>query len=183
MHVFTPSFLDQRCANTVGTTPKTIEKHKIERSGDVGQAIQIIQENRFSLIHDVPSRQPLDIPTRFIRPRNPLLEETRGIPVYTLFKRVADKIRPVNATENDGAVPIGYPDWQKVCEEKYFTRYRAQDIQTEFDEFLMPRISTIARGARLTPEREEKMLVRKDLLPRERALLRELLFKREGCLA
>ena len=106
-----------------------------------------------------------------------------GAHVYTLFKRVADKIRPVNATESDGSVPTGYPNWQKVCEEKYFTEYRAADIKTEFDEFLMPRISTIARGARLILERKEKILIRKDLLPKERALLRELLFKREGCLA
>ncbi len=111
-----------------------------------------------------------------------LHHEVFAVPVYTLFKRVADKIRPVNATENDGSVPTGYPDWQKVCERKYFTEYRAADVKTEFDEFLLPRVSTIARGARLTPEREEKMLIGKDLLPKEKALLRELLFKREGYL-
>ena len=105
------------------------------------------------------------------------------IPVYTLFKRVADKIKLVNATENDGLVLTGYANWKEICEKKYFTEYRAPDIKSEFDDLLIPRISTIARGARLTPEREHKMLIGKDLLPKERGLLREMLFKREGCFA
>lgn len=48
---------------------------------------------------------------------------------------------------------------------------------------LHPRIATTARGARLTPEREASMLVGSSLLPREKLLLRELLFRREGALA
>lgn len=183
MHIFIPSSVEKRSANHIRKTPKTVKSREKGGPSDDTHDSQFLPERRFSLIYDIPSRQPLDLPSRFLRPRNLYLDKTRQVPVYTLFKRVADKIRPVNATESDGAVPTGYPDWQRVCEEKYFTRYRAADIQTEFDEFLMPRISTIARGARLTPEREEKMLVGKDLLPRERALLRELLFKREGCLA
>jgi hypothetical protein len=57
------------------------------------------------------------------------------------------------------------------------------DKKTPYDNVLIPRISCIARGAQLTLEREEKLLIGTDLLPRERELLRELLFKREGVLA
>ena len=106
-----------------------------------------------------------------------------GVPVYTLFKRVADKIKLVNATENDGSVLTGYANWKEICEKKYFTKYRASNTKSEFDDLLMPRISTIVRGARLIPEREQKMLIGKDLLPKEKGLLREILFKREGCFA
>ncbi|KAJ5963047.1 hypothetical protein N7481_001456 [Penicillium waksmanii] len=103
--------------------------------------------------------------------------------VNTLYKRKADKVQPVNSTDSDGTIPVGHPDWQHECLKKYHTQYRASDIRTEFDHLLKPRISVIARGARLTPEREITLLVGKELLPRERALFRELLFKREGVLA
>jgi hypothetical protein len=103
--------------------------------------------------------------------------------VNTLYKRKADKVQPVNSSDSDGTIPVGHPNWQQECLKKYHTQYRASDIRTEFDHLLKPRISVIARGARLTPEREITLLVGKDLLPRERALFRELLFKREGALA
>ncbi|KAJ5385780.1 hypothetical protein N7509_000285 [Penicillium cosmopolitanum] len=71
-------------------------------------------------------------------------------PVNTLYKRKADKVRPVNSSESDGTIPVGHPDWQHECLKKYHTQYRAPDIRTEFDHLLKPRISVIARGARLT---------------------------------
>ncbi|KAJ5747177.1 uncharacterized protein N7511_000772 [Penicillium nucicola] len=113
----------------------------------------------------------------------PDLRALHAAPVNTLYKRKADKVQPVSSSESDGSIPAGNPDWQRICLEKYHTRYRATDIQSEFDDLLHPRIATIARGARLTPEREATMLVGNGLLPREKLLLRELLFKREGVLA
>jgi hypothetical protein len=89
----------------------------------------------------------------------------------------------VNSSDSDGSIPGGLLNWQEICLEKYHTRFRAADVPSEYDRFLHARISTIARGSRLTPEREETLLVGRDLLPKERELFREMLFKREGVLA
>ncbi|KAJ5289394.1 uncharacterized protein N7443_009647 [Penicillium atrosanguineum] len=123
---------------------------------------------------------PKQWPSNVFRPKNQVL---LGAQVNTLYKRKADKIQPVNSSDSDGSIPAGNPDWQNVCLEKYHSKYRATDTPSEFDDLLRPRIATIARGARLTPEREESMLVGSGLLPKEKLLLRELLFKREGVLA
>ncbi|KAJ6110196.1 hypothetical protein N7486_002431 [Penicillium sp. IBT 16267x] len=129
---------------------------------------------------DVLPRE-LDWKERFIRPKKDISDRT--VPVNTLYKRVADKVHPVSVPLTDGSVPEGQPGWKKVCLEKYHTRFRARDERTRFDRYLKPRIAEFARGARLTPEREEKLVVGTDLLPEERELLREMLFKREGVLA
>ncbi|KAJ6110929.1 hypothetical protein N7486_003164 [Penicillium sp. IBT 16267x] len=129
---------------------------------------------------DVLPRE-LDWKERFIRPKKDISDRT--VPVNTLYKRVADKVHPVSVPLTDGSVPEGQPGWKKVCLEKYHTRFRARYERTRFDRYLKPRIAEFARGARLTPEREEKLVVGTDLLPEERELLREMLFKREGVLA
>ena len=66
---------------------------------------------------------------------------------------------------------------------KYHTRWRVPDKKTRFDQYLRPRIAEFARGARLIPEREERMIIGTDMMPEEKELLREVLFKREGVLA
>ncbi|KAJ5636867.1 uncharacterized protein N7484_010180 [Penicillium longicatenatum] len=118
---------------------------------------------------------------RFLRPKKDILD--RLVPSNTLYKRVADKVHLVNIPLQDGSVPEGHAGWQEVCIKKYHTRFRARDQRTRFDQYLKPRIAEFARGARLTPEREEKLIFGTSLLPEERELLRELLFKREGMLA
>ncbi|KAJ5636942.1 uncharacterized protein N7484_010255, partial [Penicillium longicatenatum] len=100
---------------------------------------------------------------RFLWPKKDILD--RLVPSNTLYKRVVDKVH------------------LEVCIKKYYTRFRARDQWTRFDQYLKPRIAKFARGARLTPEREEKLIVGISLLLEERELLRELLFKREGVLA
>ncbi|KAJ5110888.1 hypothetical protein N7532_001423 [Penicillium argentinense] len=134
-----------------------------------------------STTKDVDSLPPCrDHGDGFIRPKS---WRSLGVPLNTLYKRKADKVLPMNVPLKDGSVPEGRPDWQRICLEKYHTRFRAPDVRTRFDKYLKPRIAEFARGARLTPEREGAMIVGKDLMPEEKEMLRELLFKREGALA
>ncbi|KAJ5303745.1 uncharacterized protein N7443_003405 [Penicillium atrosanguineum] len=111
---------------------------------------------------------PKQWPSNVFRPKNQVL---LGAQVNTLYKRKADKIQPVNSSDSDSSIPAGNPDWQNVCLKKYHSKYRATDTPSEFDDLLRPRIATIVRGARLTPKREESMLVGSGLLPKEKLLL------------
>lgn len=154
--------------------------HPEEPVGRIGSGICKDVEYRTSFTRESRLPAQREYPHKAFRPKCEVYWRAQ---VNTLYKRKADKIQPVNSSESDGSVPIGHPDWQRVCLEKYHTRYRAKDVRSEFDSLLYPRIATIARGSRLTPEREETLLVGRDLLPREKELFRELLFKREGVLA
>lgn len=120
-----------------------------------------------------------DLSPDYIRPKNLVYN---SVPVYTLYKKKVDKVRPVAVSESDRSVPTGYPDWQQIYLDKYYITYRAPDKKSRFDSLLKPRIATIARGSRLTPEYKEKLLVGKNVLPAELELFREMLFKRKGVL-
>ncbi|KAJ9481739.1 hypothetical protein VN97_g11725 [Penicillium thymicola] len=115
----------------------------------------------------------------FIRPKYQISKDAA---VHTLYKRKADKVKPVSVPLPDGSTPEGQPGWQERCLQVYHSG-PAPDERTRFDSYLRPRLANFARCTRLTPEREEKLILGKDLLPEERELLRELLIKREGVLA
>jgi hypothetical protein len=151
-------------------------RHAGQRETEVFDDVEY--QTSFAVSDELPV--PAALPGNIIRPKREVFCYAQA---NTLYKRKADKVRPVNSTDSDGSVPIGDPNWESVCFEKYHRRFLAKDEPSEFDDLLNPRIATIARGARLTPEREEKLLIGNGLLPREKLLLRELLFKREGVLA
>ena len=104
--------------------------------------------------------------------------------VNTLYKRKADKVKPVPLSISEGSTekPGGVENWQEVCLQKYHER-PAPDDTSRFDEFLKPRLATFARGSVLKPERLERIIINEALTYQERELLQELLFKREGALA
>ncbi|KAJ5554832.1 hypothetical protein N7461_003302 [Penicillium sp. DV-2018c] len=107
---------------------------------------------------------------QFIRPKCEIARGV-GVPVNTLYKRKADKVTPMNVPLPDGSTPEGRPGWQEKCLRIYHSQ-PAPDQRTRFD-----------KCARLTMEREERLIIGKDLLREEKELLRELLIKREGALA
>ena len=119
-----------------------------------------------------------DWPENVLRPKKEV-----ALGMNTLYKRKGEKIHPVGVPLADGSVPEGLPGWEEACLRKYHTQYRAKDEPSPFDNYLKPRIACFARGARLSPEREERLIVGKELWPAERELLREMLYKREGVLA
>lgn len=125
----------------------------------------------------LPSSQELG--GEFIRPKYQI---STGAGVNTLYKRKADKVKPVSVPLSDGSAPEGQPDWQERCLLEYHSS-PFPDGSTRFDSYLRPRIASFPRGARLTPEREETLILGKDLWPEEKELLKELLLKREGALA
>ena len=86
------------------------------------------------------------------------------------------------SSESDGSKPGGDPKWREkaiageqqagVCLRPY-----------KYSQWLHPRFATFARGARLTPERVERVLVGKMLTTQEKDVLLEMLYNREGALA
>jgi hypothetical protein len=99
--------------------------------------------------------------------------------VSTIYKRKAEKVRPVDDLTTDGSRPGSIDNWKEVLFDK-----AKRNIQPgRFDCWLTLRFSDIPRGSRLTPERIEKLIIGLDLTPQERELLIEILFCREKALA
>jgi Integrase zinc binding domain/RNase H-like domain found in reverse transcriptase/Reverse transcriptase (RNA-dependent DNA polymerase)/Chromo (CHRromatin Organisation MOdifier) domain len=106
------------------------------------------------------------------------------LPVYyaqTAYKRVADKVRPVNIDELSGENPGGAANWEETAIEKE-KQYGVND-STEWDGWIHPKVSLIERGVRLTPERLKLLRVGMDLTPQERSLLETMLSNREAALS
>jgi hypothetical protein len=104
-----------------------------------------------------------------------LSEEFR---VYTIYKRKADKVRPVDHGVSDGSKPGRVIDWVE--------RSKKLDIAYEpglYSEWLIPKFSDIERGSRLTKERVSKLIVGSDLTKQEKAVFTEILYNREKVLA
>ena len=105
--------------------------------------------------------------------------------VNTAYKRKADKIRPVDLGESTGEGPGGLSNWWDVMWEhkmQYPERIET-DPPHRYDKYIIPRFSQLARGARLTPERIERLQICADLLPDEKEFLLEILHRREESLA
>ena len=99
--------------------------------------------------------------------------------VATLYKRKAQKVRPVDANDGTGEGPGGHPDWY----ERSKTRDFPQPHVGKYAEYLLPRISKLPRGSRLTPERLRSLDVGDWLWPEERAMFDEMMINREEAIA
>jgi RNase H-like domain found in reverse transcriptase/Integrase zinc binding domain/Reverse transcriptase (RNA-dependent DNA polymerase) len=105
--------------------------------------------------------------------------------VNTMYKRKAEKVRPVDDDGYDGGVPGGYINWRDLAAERQ-RRWLELHPQAphEFDQFLAPRCTTFPRGRRLTDERLSKLDIGgTELTVKERELAIEMLYRREGALA
>lgn len=114
------------------------------------------------------------------------IRERRGEPaearVLTLYKRKADKVRPVDTKDTDGSAPGGLLDWRA----RAIQRERATGIgrtKYKYDKYIQPRHAQFARGTRLTPDRLDKMLIGDFLSAEEKDVLVEILYNREGVLS
>jgi len=101
--------------------------------------------------------------------------------VATAYKRKADKVRPVNSSAPDRTVMGGIMEWREVALRRQKASIRGLPLGP-YDHFLEPRYTKLARGARLKPERLERMIVG-DIQPREREIFEAMLFNREEALA
>ena len=88
--------------------------------------------------------------------------------IDTLYKRKADKVRPVNKPTDDGCVQKGIENWKEVCLKKYHPKsfpYESEGLK--FTQYFRPRISQFPVGERLTPERLESINIGFELRPAE----------------
>jgi RNase H-like domain found in reverse transcriptase/Integrase zinc binding domain/Reverse transcriptase (RNA-dependent DNA polymerase) len=102
--------------------------------------------------------------------------------VFTLYKRKADKVLPVNSSASDGSTPGGLPDWRARAIAREVQR-GLNHLRYKYDRWLHPRFATFPRGERLTQERLDAMIVGDMLQPLEQDLLVEMLYNREGALS
>lgn len=105
--------------------------------------------------------------------------------VSTMYKRRADKIRPVNS--GSGEMPGGVVDWKRVIytqlmegERKFLPKELAF---LPFSDHIIPKVSKMTRGSRLTPERIARFVVGEGIWPEEKKFLLEILFAREAALS
>jgi len=89
----------------------------------------------------------------------------------------------VDTSQTDGSTPGGFLDWKARARKRQLQERLLEATPGPFNHVLEPRYTLIARGARLTPERLSEMNIRKQLLPKERRLVEEMLFNREAALA
>lgn len=104
--------------------------------------------------------------------------------VNTLYKKVADKVRPVDDPGPPEKNNFGREDWKELAIERQLLRLslRPADIGP-YDHILERRYAPFPRGLRLTPERLKEQNVGEQLFPREREILHQMLFNREGAIA
>ena len=101
--------------------------------------------------------------------------------ISTAYKRKAEKVQPVNSSTPDKSTLGGVQDWRERALEQQKKLIRGLPLGP-FDHIIEPRYTQLARGARLKPERLERMLVG-DIKPNERQILEAMLFNREEALA
>jgi hypothetical protein len=108
------------------------------------------------------------------------LRSASSAKVFTAYKRKDQKVKPSDTCVSDGSKPGGDATWKEdvIKKEKY-----SKDPTDQFAEFLIPKFSGLAKGARLKPERIQRMQVGDGLLEREKELLLEMLFNREAALS
>src|SRR5690349_17791013 len=82
----------------------------------------------------------------------------RPLPVATMYKRKADKVRPIDASNTDGSTPKGRADWKKAVWEKLKDiAAKNEDLTSKYYGFVILRIADFPRNERLTAKRLEKL--------------------------
>lgn len=104
--------------------------------------------------------------------------------IATLYKRKADKVRPVDSDKSDGSTPGGLPNWkERAWKRVEHLAKKNGDSNSKYNGFVTPRTASFPRGQRLTPERCGDLIVGDDVWPEERKMLEEVLLCREAALA
>ena len=100
--------------------------------------------------------------------------------INILYKRKKDKVKPVNRPHKEGLKPEGVENWKEQI-----AVYKGEDSNKSGSQYpwLILRFSNIERGRQLTPERIEKLKIGQSLTSKERIVLLEVLFNREGGIA
>ena len=104
--------------------------------------------------------------------------------VNTLYKKVGEKVKPVDTPRKDLPMELGREDWKERAIARQAARiaFTGPDIGP-FDHIFGRRTASFPKGVRLTPQRLAMMNLGEDLLPNEVRLLQGLMFQREDALA
>jgi hypothetical protein len=77
----------------------------------------------------------------------------------TIYKRKANKVKPVNLDKSDSNTPGRSKSWREdMIREKM--KNVNPDLDNLYAKWLIPKFSKIIKGSRLTPERIKKLIVK-----------------------
>ncbi len=104
-------------------------------------------------------------------------EYAKDAGINTLYKKKADKIKPVDLPHPGGIKPEGALNWR--------TKAISQEIYQpgKYAGWIIPKFSSIKKGSRLTPERLEKLKLGEGLSDEEKDVFYEMLYNREAAIA
>ena len=116
--------------------------------------------------------------------RNDLVTLWQQRLVNTKYKRKGEKVLPVNQPDPNGPKAPADTDWREKVLRRYYKSEWSRPVPAPgwYGGHVIPKISGIARGARLTPERVDRLKLG-ELWHREREFLLEVLYAREAALA
>jgi hypothetical protein len=114
------------------------------------------------------------------RPPEPRVEGLR-IEVNGMHKRKAQKIHPIDESGQKTREIEGRLDWKQRAQARQTPNTDSESVP--FAEYFEPRYARFPRGMRMTPQRLSEMKISNELQSREREMLTELLYRREGALA
>lgn len=91
-------------------------------------------------------------------------------------------MRPVDTSKTDGSGPGSSVSWREEILRQETSTFEP-GVTLKFSKWLISKFSTLARGARLKPERLQKMIFGDGMTSAEKNLLTEMLFNYEAALA
>ena len=111
--------------------------------------------------------------------------EGKSLEVYTLYKRAADKVKPVDTAPSDGSVPEGNTDWKAKLWEKAQKKFIIDKDDPPEMSLVVPRFTDMAVGHRLTDERMKDLCksLPEWLTMQEKGLFQRIMLNRESALA
>ena len=96
------------------------------------------------------------------------------------YKRTSQKLQPVDLNLPDGSKPNESDAWRLDAIKR---EIRILDPTNKYTHWLIPKFTSIAKGARLTPKRLCKMIIEEGMTAQEKEVLIEMLYNRVAVLA
>ena len=84
-----------------------------------------------------------------------------------MYKRKAQKVRPVDSSDSDKTFPGGGARWKESVIRSEVQQI-SKDGQGSYASLLIPKFGSIGRGSRLTDTRVAAMQIGSELWPREK---------------
>jgi hypothetical protein len=100
--------------------------------------------------------------------------------INTVYKRKADKVRPVDLDKSDSSTPSNNENWKQKMKKRFKI---PEEPPEKYDYLLIPKFSIINRKARLIFKRLTRMRIGKELFKTKKNLLTEILYNYKTVLA